>query len=119
VVRGGGETSQGHILVKSDSDHEKEKTVDEGQYYLAGFEDDPEFQGMPHLFLKDTKNRYKEFVLPKGLLTEGNDRKKVLLTDEKVKLNIPIHTAQGIPCPTKRQKFPKSITGFLGLVPPV
>ena len=70
------ETSQGHLLVLSDADHEKQKTVDQGQYYLADFEDDPEFRDMPHLFLKDTKTKYKEFVLPKGLPTESNDRKK-------------------------------------------
>lgn len=38
------ETSQGHLLVLSDADHEKQKTVDQGQYYLANFEDDPEFR---------------------------------------------------------------------------
>lgn len=32
------ETGQGHILVKSDADDEKEKTVDQGQSYLADFE---------------------------------------------------------------------------------
>ncbi|WP_181885025.1 hypothetical protein [Pontibacter diazotrophicus] len=79
------ETSQGHILVKSDSDHEKEKTVDKGQYYLADFKDDPEFRDMPHLFLKDTKTMYKEFVLPKGLPTNNDKRKKVIVTDDKVK----------------------------------
>ncbi|MCC9136935.1 hypothetical protein ACFSKU_05205 [Pontibacter silvestris] len=78
-------TSQGHILVKSDSDHKKSKTVDKGQYYLADFNDDPEFQDMPHLFLKDTKTKYKEFVLPQGLPTSGKDRKKVIVTDDKVK----------------------------------
>lgn len=78
-------TSQGHILVKSDSDHEKQKTIDQGQYYLADFEDDPEFKDMPHLFLKDTKTRYKEFILPQGLPSSGKDRKKVILEDNKLK----------------------------------
>lgn len=79
------ETNQGHILVKSDENHEKSKTIDKGLYYLAAFNDDPEFKDMPHLFLKDTKTKYKDFVLPQGLPTNGNKRKKVIVTDDKVK----------------------------------
>ncbi|PRY09968.1 Rho termination factor-like protein [Pontibacter ummariensis] len=78
------ETSQGHILVKSDADHKKDKTVDKGAYYLADFEDDPEFKDMPHLFLKDGK-KYKEFVIPQGMPTEGDTRKKVIMPDEEIK----------------------------------
>ena len=77
------QTNQGHILVKSSSDHQKDKTISKGQFYLADFQDDPEFRDMPHLFMEDG-GKFKEFVLPQGLPTESNDRKKVILTEEKL-----------------------------------
>lgn len=77
------ETNQGHILVKSDSDHQKDKTISKGKFYLADFQDDPEFRDMPHLFMADG-GKFKEFVLPQGLPTKSKDRKKVILTEDKL-----------------------------------
>lgn len=77
------DTSQGHILVDSDSDHKKDHTVDSGKFYLADFEDDPEFKDMPHLFLKEGK-KYKEFILPNDLPTDSDTQKKLVEPDEKL-----------------------------------
>ena len=46
------EGQKGDIIVHSDSDHERKKTLQKGEFYLADFEDDPEFQDMPHLFMQ-------------------------------------------------------------------
>lgn len=77
------QTSQGHILVASDSDHKKDHTIDKGQFYLADFQDDPAFKDMPHLFLKEGK-KYKELVLPNDLPNQSDNEKKVIITNDKV-----------------------------------
>ena len=77
------EGKQGDILVLSDSDHEKKKTLLKGDFYLANFKDDPEFNDIPHLFLQD-KNQYREFILPNGLPTQSDHQKKLIRTDEKL-----------------------------------
>ncbi len=78
------EGQKGEILVLSDSDHKKEHTIQEGEFYLAEFEDDPKFQNnQPHLFLqKDEK--FQELIVPNGLPTEQDNQKKVVSTDETV-----------------------------------
>jgi hypothetical protein len=77
------DTSQGHLLVDTDSDHKKDHTVDKGKFYLADFEDDPAFKDMPHLFLKEGK-KYKEFILPNDLPGKGDTQKKLVETDGKL-----------------------------------
>jgi hypothetical protein len=83
----------GHILVKSDSDHEKKKTLQEGVYYLADFKDNPEFNDTPHLFLKAGK-QFREFILPNELPTSTDHQKKVIIikdkvSERKIKKNLP------------------------------
>lgn len=73
----------GDLLVKTDSDHKKKRTIQEGKFYLADFEDDPEFRDVPHLFLKDGKE-YKEFILPNDLPGNKNYQKKLVRTGDKV-----------------------------------
>lgn len=77
------ETNQGHILVTTDGDHEKEKTVQKGKYYLIDFDEDPTFQDNPHLFLEKGA-KFQELVLPRGLPTESEKRNKVIFADDKV-----------------------------------
>jgi hypothetical protein len=77
------EGQQGDLMVHSDSDHEKQKTLEKGEFYLADFKDDPEFQDMPHLFL-EKGNGYMEFVLSNGLPTEKDHQKKLVRSDEQV-----------------------------------
>src|SRR4051812_41441241 len=78
------EGNYGEILVKSDSDHKKEKSIGEGKFYLADVEDDPEFNDVPHLFLEDENGKYKEWILPKGLPDIDNKQKKLVKTDHKL-----------------------------------
>lgn len=77
------EGQQGEILVHTDSDHEKDHTIQEGEFYLADFEDDPNYRDMPHLFLQN-EDRFEELILPNGLPTEQDKQKKIVSTDETV-----------------------------------
>lgn len=77
------EGQQGDIIVKSDSDHEKDKSVTKGKFYLAEFEDDPEFQDMPHLFMEDG-GKFRELVLPEGLPSGSDKQKKLVRSDDKI-----------------------------------
>lgn len=77
------EGQKGDIIVHSDSDHEKKKTQEEGNFYLAEFKNDPEFQDIPHLFL-ESRDKYREFLLPNGLPTKSNYQKKLIRTEEKI-----------------------------------
>ena len=79
VVKG----QQGDLMVHSDSDHQKDKTLEKGEFYLADFKDDPEFRDMPHLFL-EKEDKYIEFVLPNGLPTKSDHQKKLIRSNEKV-----------------------------------
>ena len=74
---------QGEILVHSDADHQKQHTLQTGQFYLVDFEDDPTYKDMPHLFLQ-TDDRYEEVMLPNGLPTEQDHQKKVVKTDHRL-----------------------------------
>jgi len=74
---------QGEILVHSDADHQKQHTLQTGQFYLVDFEDDPTYKDMPHLFLQ-TDDRYDEVMLPNGLPTEQDHQKKVVKTDHRL-----------------------------------
>lgn len=80
------EGQQGGLVVHSDSDHEKKKTLQEGEFFLADFKDDPEFQDMPHLFLEQGSH-YLELILPNGLPTKSDHQKKLIRTDEQVPKN--------------------------------
>lgn len=77
------EGEKGDIIVQSDSDHEKKKTLQEGRFYLADFEDDPDFNDVPHLFLQQG-DQYQEFILPNGLPTRGDHQKKLIRSNKKV-----------------------------------
>jgi hypothetical protein len=74
---------QGDILVHSDADHQKQHTLQTGQFYLVDFEDDPRYKDMPHLFLQ-TDDRYEEVMLPNGLPTEQDRQKRVVKTDHRL-----------------------------------
>lgn len=77
------EGQQGEILVHSDSHHEFKKTEQEGDFKFVDFEDDPEYQDMPHLFLEEG-GKYREVVLPNGLPTKKDHQKKIVDTHNKL-----------------------------------
>lgn len=77
------EGEQGDVIIKSDSDHKKEKTVSKGKYFYADFKDDPEFKDMRHLFMEDGE-KFSEIILPEGLPKESDYQKKLVRTDEKI-----------------------------------
>ena len=76
------EGQRGEILVRSDADHEFEKTLSEGRFRYVEFEDDPDYKDMPHLFLQEGQ-RYREVMLPSGLPTASDHQKKLVDTGNK------------------------------------
>ena len=79
VVKG----QQGDILVATDADHEKDKTLKKGRFFLADFNDDPEFRDLPHLFLEEG-SKFREWILPNDKPTKGDYQKKLVRTGNLV-----------------------------------
>lgn len=77
------EGQKGDIIVHSDSDHEKQKTVSKGKFYYADFDNDPAFKDMAHLFMEDGL-KYREFILPEGFPTKSDTQKKLVRPKEKL-----------------------------------
>jgi hypothetical protein len=82
VVRG----QKGDILVRSNSDHVKQRTIQSGRFYLVDFIEDPKFKDKPHLFLQNG-NRYEEWMVPNGLPTDSDPQKRVVLTHDILEKN--------------------------------
>lgn len=80
------EGQRGEILVRSDSDHKRKRTLQKGQFCLVDFEDDPTYKDMPHLFLQEG-DHYQEMMVPNGLPTDQDPQKKVIKTDETLPKN--------------------------------
>jgi len=74
---------QGDILVRSDSDHQKGRILQEGRFYFVDFKDDPKFNDVPHLFLEKGE-KYQEVVIPNGFPTKEDMQKRVVWTDETI-----------------------------------
>ena len=74
---------QGEILVRSDADHERARTIQEGEFYLVDFQSDPSFTDVPHLFL-EREGRFQELILPNGLPTHDDSQKRVVATEKTV-----------------------------------
>jgi hypothetical protein len=75
---------RGDIIVRSSSDHEKEKTLNEGQYYLVLFNEDPDFRDMPHLMLEESSGKFREWILPKNLPSDSQPQVKLIKTNYTV-----------------------------------
>ena len=73
VVKG----QRGDMLVSTDAGHEKDKTLKNGRFYMADFDDDPEFRDLPHLFLQEG-NKYREWILPNDKPTQKDYQKKLI-----------------------------------------
>lgn len=77
------EGQQSPLLVKSDDDHEKDRTISKGAFYLIDFKDDPGFRDQPHLFLEQ-KDGYKDLILPNGLPTNSDKQKRLVDSGETI-----------------------------------
>lgn len=73
----------GEILVLSDSDHQKKRTIKQGRFFLVDFKDDPKFRDIPHLFL-ESDGTFEEVVVPQALPTGGDKQKKVIRPGETI-----------------------------------
>ena len=74
---------QGDILVRSNEEHERERTIQEGEYLLVDFEGDPDFTDVPHLFL-EKDGEFVEVILPNGLPTDDDTQKRVVGTEKTI-----------------------------------
>ncbi|MGK7397832.1 MAG: Rho termination factor N-terminal domain-containing protein [Candidatus Cyclobacteriaceae bacterium M3_2C_046] len=77
------EGQRGDILVGSDEDHQKQKTLKKGTFYMANFDDDPEFTDLPHLFLQEG-SKFREWILPNDYPTKDDYQKKLVKTNDLV-----------------------------------
>lgn len=77
------EGQRGDIIVHSDADHKKQRTVSKGDYFFVNFNDDPDFQDMPHLFMQDG-GKFNELILPNGLPTKNDHQKKLVRGKNKL-----------------------------------
>jgi hypothetical protein len=67
--------------VRSDEDHERARTIQEGEYYLVDFQADPSFTDVPHLFL-ERDDHFQELILPNGLPTQDDTQRRVVETEK-------------------------------------
>lgn len=79
VVKG----KYGDILVTTNADHQKAKSIKSGKFYLANFDDDPEFRDLPHLFLEEG-NKFRVWILPNNTPSKNNYQKKLVKTNNLV-----------------------------------
>jgi len=79
VIKG----QKGDMLIATDSDHEKARTINKGKFYLADFDNDPEFSDMPHLFLQEG-DKYREWILPNDEPSKADYQKKLVRTKKMV-----------------------------------
>jgi hypothetical protein len=67
------------LLVRTDSDHEIERTLQRGRFLLVNFRRDPKFKDMPHLFLQKG-DEYQEYLLPSGLPSPRDPQVRFVVT---------------------------------------
>lgn len=77
------EGQKGEMMIATNSDHEKDKSLKKGKFYLARFDDDPEFNDLPHLFLQEG-DKYREWILPNDKPSEKDYQKKLVRTGNMV-----------------------------------
>jgi len=73
----------GDILVRTDSDHVKDHTLQSGKFYLVDVREDPKVKDMLHLFLQKG-DKYQERLLPNGLPTDDDPQQRIVATDETI-----------------------------------
>jgi hypothetical protein len=78
------EGQESDILVASNSDHQKERTSQEGKYFLVEMIDDPDFNDVPHLFLEKADGNFDEWVLPNSLPSSNNKKVRLIRTKKVV-----------------------------------
>ena len=67
------------LLVRTGSNHRKERVVQRGKYFYVDFKDDPKFRDVPHLFL-EREDEYQEILLPNGFPTRSDPQKRLVLS---------------------------------------
>lgn len=77
------EGQAGEILVETDEQHQKERTLEKGKFMMLDFEEDPTFKDMPHLFL-EKNGAYREVMLPQGWPDAQNRQKKIINTEHEI-----------------------------------
>ncbi|HEY9687016.1 MAG TPA: hypothetical protein V6C52_08590 [Coleofasciculaceae cyanobacterium] len=75
----------GSIIVKSDADHRKEKTLSDGDYVLFVAKNEPNWKDtLEHLELRQGQDFYRSYILPQGLPTDRDAQKKFVESREAI-----------------------------------
>ncbi|MDX1651939.1 MAG: Rho termination factor N-terminal domain-containing protein [Brumimicrobium sp.] len=79
------EGKKGDIIVYSDTDYsdKKENMIAQGKFYYVDFEDDENFNAMPHFFMEHN-DHFREILLPNGFPTAEDKQKKLVRVDEEL-----------------------------------
>lgn len=102
---------KGDIIIGSDSDHKKDKSISSGKYYYADFDNDPKFKDMIHLFMEDG-SKFREFILPEGLPKGSDYQKKLVRTDEKLSKSKVLEHVKGKGNKGDEEKYEGKIEGL-------
>lgn len=75
----------GQIIVKSDSNHQQDRPLSEGDYVLFIAKDYPQWiDNVEHLELQQGRGQYKIYILPNGFPTERDQHTKLIESTETV-----------------------------------
>lgn len=81
------DTAKGHLLVQSDGDHTKAKTLSEGEYVFVIPHNEPFMKDdIGHLELKED-GQFHTYILPRGLPDKNDEQKKLVYTKEYLSQN--------------------------------
>lgn len=67
------------ILVRTGSEHRRERVLQRGRYLHVDFENDPKFRDLPHVFL-EKGDKYRELLLPNGFPTRADPQKRLVVS---------------------------------------
>jgi hypothetical protein len=94
---------QGGVLVYTDANHRKARTLQTGQFYLVNFNNETGFKDMPYLFFQNV-DQYQILMLPDGVPTEKELQKSTVKPAETISvdkldryLKQPLKTSSGEP----------------------
>ena len=74
----------GELLVYSHNPHQTDHILCKGEYTLISVEDEPEFTDLIHLQLEVGSGSFQGYLLPTGLPSEEDKRKRIIPTTEVI-----------------------------------
>ena len=77
------EGAQGEFVARNAEDFDRHEILREGRFMLVEFQDDPEFQDIPYVFL-ERDGKFDEIYIPQGLPDEEGRRRRYIYTDHTI-----------------------------------